>query len=64
MCFTCFSRNYKRIFYMFFSVAVFFFSSLTSFCSSLSLFFSLSVYIDTFVLSLSFLEFFMDTDRK
>lgn len=38
MCFTCFARNYKRIFYMFFSVAVFFVYSLTSFCCSLSLF--------------------------
>lgn len=39
MCFTCFSRNDKRIFYMFFSVAVFYFlfSLLTSFCCSLSL---------------------------
>lgn len=53
MCFTCFARNYKRIFYMFFSVAVFFFSSLTSFCCSLSL--SLSVYMDTFHFALSLL---------
>lgn len=51
MCFTCFARNYKRIFYMFFSVAVFFFSSLTSFCCSLSL----SVYMDTFLFALSLL---------
>lgn len=55
MCFTCFARNYKRIFYMFFSVAVFFFSSLTSFCCSLSLSFSLYGYFS--FRSLSFVEF-------